>query len=197
MCTHFSWAWFLPFPDCIVTLFRHCLNKLEGHLSMSIQKIVTENFRWGLKWERITPNFPNHEKAMTGWYDFSNINSSKMLSFKSVAEANGLIYPLPSGGNFSFALLRNHMKHSFHVFHYGLKTFERDKHLGFALTFISFSCFHEHLFHETASSILFWNHKNNVTRIFLSPDESVDLTEVLSCRATLFERSRYNLVSLW
>ena len=105
-------------------------------------KIVTENFRWGLKWERITPNFPNHEKAMTGWYDFSNIKSFKMLSFKSAAEAHCLIYPVPSGGNFSFTLLRNHMKHSFHVFHHGLKTFERDKHLSVAAMFISFSCFH-------------------------------------------------------
>ena len=30
---------------------------------------------------------------MTGWYDFSK--SSKMLSFGSVAEAHGLIYPRP------------------------------------------------------------------------------------------------------
>ena len=30
----------------------------------------------------------------------------------------------------------------------------------------------------------------------MSRDKSVDLTEVLSCRATLFERSRHNLVSL-
>ena len=40
---------------------------------------------------------------MTGWYDFSNVKSSKMLSFRSVAEANGLIYPRPSDENFSFA----------------------------------------------------------------------------------------------
>ena len=30
---------------------------------------------------------------MTGWYDFSDVKSSKMLSFNSVAEAHGLIYP--------------------------------------------------------------------------------------------------------
>ena len=33
-------------------------------------------------------------------------------------------------------------------------------------------------------------------RIFLSRDKSVDLTEVLSCRATLFECLRHNLLSL-
>ena len=33
-------------------------------------------------------------------------------------------------------------------------------------------------------------------RIFLSRDKSVDLTVVLSCRATLFERLRHNLLSL-
>ena len=33
-------------------------------------------------------------------------------------------------------------------------------------------------------------------RIFLSRDKSVDLTGVLSCRTTLFERLRYNLLSL-
>ena len=43
------------------------------------------------------------KKAMTGWYDFSDVKSSKMLSFDSVAEAHGLIYPRPSGENFSFA----------------------------------------------------------------------------------------------
>ena len=37
--------------------------------------------------------------------------------------------------------LRSHMKHSFHVFHHVLKTFERDKRLDFASTFISFSYF--------------------------------------------------------
>ena len=42
---------------------------------------------------------------MTGWYDFSNIKSSKMLSFDSVAETNGLIYPRPWDKNFSFACL--------------------------------------------------------------------------------------------
>ena len=40
---------------------------------------------------------------MTGWYDFSNVKSSKMLSFCQVAEAHGLIYPRPSGENFRFA----------------------------------------------------------------------------------------------
>ena len=40
---------------------------------------------------------------MTEWYDFSNVKSSKMLSFDSVAEAHGLIYPRPLGENFSFA----------------------------------------------------------------------------------------------
>ena len=33
-------------------------------------------------------------------------------------------------------------------------------------------------------------------RIFLSPDKSVDLTGLLSCRVTLFECLRYNLLSL-
>ena len=45
---------------------------------------------------------------MTGWYHFSNVKPSKMLSFYSVAEAHGLIYPRPSGENFSFALLSSH-----------------------------------------------------------------------------------------
>ena len=40
---------------------------------------------------------------MTGWYDFSDVKSSKLLSFNSVAEADGLIYPRPFGENFSFA----------------------------------------------------------------------------------------------
>ena len=34
------------------------------------------------------------------------------------------------------------------------------------------------------------------SQIFLSRDKSVDITGVLSCRATLFERLRHNLVSL-
>ena len=42
---------------------------------------------------------------MTGWYDFSNVKSSKMLSFYLVAEAHGLIYLRPSGKNFSFAFI--------------------------------------------------------------------------------------------
>ena len=33
-------------------------------------------------------------------------------------------------------------------------------------------------------------------RIFLLCDKSVDLTGVLSCRATFFERLRHNLLSL-
>ena len=48
---------------------------------------------------------------MTGWYDFSNVKSSKMLSFYSVAEAHGLIYPRPSGRNFSFATAIQEMLH--------------------------------------------------------------------------------------
>ena len=40
---------------------------------------------------------------MTGWYDFSDVKYFKMLSFNSVGEADGLIYPRPSGENFSFA----------------------------------------------------------------------------------------------
>ena len=35
---------------------------------------------------------------MTGWYEFSNVNSSKLLRFYSVAEAHGLIYPRGEGG---------------------------------------------------------------------------------------------------
>ena len=42
---------------------------------------------------------------MTGWYDFSNVKSCKMLSFYSVAEARGLTYPRLSGENFSFVLV--------------------------------------------------------------------------------------------
>ena len=43
------------------------------------------------------------KKAVTGWYDFSHVKSSKMFSFDSVAEAHGLMYPWPSGENSSFA----------------------------------------------------------------------------------------------
>ena len=39
---------------------------------------------------------------MTGYYDFSNVKSSKMLSFDLAAEADGLIYARPSGENFNF-----------------------------------------------------------------------------------------------
>ena len=42
---------------------------------------------------------------MTELYDFSNVKSFKMLSLDSIAEAYALIYPRPSGKNFSFALL--------------------------------------------------------------------------------------------
>ena len=52
----------------------------------------------------MAPNFPNYpKKAVTGWHDFSNVKFSKMLSFDSVVEAHGPIYPCPSGENFSFA----------------------------------------------------------------------------------------------
>ena len=54
----------------------------------------------------MAPNFPNHAvKATTGWYDSSNVKSSKMSSFDSVAEAHGLTYPRPSGEYFSFAYI--------------------------------------------------------------------------------------------
>ena len=41
--------------------------------------------------------FLSCEKAMTGWYDFSDVKSSKMFSFDSLAEAHGLMYRCPSG----------------------------------------------------------------------------------------------------
>ena len=41
---------------------------------------------------------------MTEWYHFSDFKSSKMLSFDSITEAYGLIYPPPLGENFSFDL---------------------------------------------------------------------------------------------
>ena len=43
------------------------------------------------------------QKAITGWYDFSDVKYSRMLSFYSVAEAHGLICLRSSGENFSFA----------------------------------------------------------------------------------------------
>ena len=52
-----------------------------------------------------TPNLSSHTK--TGQYAFSNIKIPKKLSFFSVAEAHGLIYPRPLGENFSFACLHN------------------------------------------------------------------------------------------
>ena len=39
---------------------------------------------------------------MTEWYDFANVKSTKMLSFFSVVEAYGLIYPRPLGENSCF-----------------------------------------------------------------------------------------------
>ena len=39
---------------------------------------------------------------MTRRYDFSIVKLTKMLRFLLVAEAHGLIYPRPSGENFSF-----------------------------------------------------------------------------------------------
>ena len=51
----------------------------------------------------MAPDFSNHaRKAMIEWCDFSNVKSSRMLSFDSVTEAYGLIYPRPSVKNFSF-----------------------------------------------------------------------------------------------
>ena len=86
-----------------------------------------------------------------------------MLSFSLVAEAlTGLIYHRPSGENskflFSFLSMRmgSHMKHSFHVFHHGLKTFERDKRLGVHL-FLMFSYHDETLelvFHILLKTVL-------------------------------------------
>ena len=51
--------------------------------------------------------------------------------------------------------LRSHTKHLFHVFRNGLKTFERDKGLGFASTFISFSCFHTMMKHWNSCFIYY------------------------------------------
>ena len=42
---------------------------------------------------------------MTEWYDFPTLSLLKMLSFFSVVEAYGLIYPRPSCENSSFACL--------------------------------------------------------------------------------------------
>ena len=47
---------------------------------------------------------------MTKWHNFSNVKSSKILNFDSVAEAYGLIYPRPSGKNFSFVLTAHTLK---------------------------------------------------------------------------------------
>ena len=51
---------------------------------------------------------------MIEWHDFPNFNFFKMLSFSQVTEAYGLIYPRPSGENFSFVCSRNE-KNSFSV----------------------------------------------------------------------------------
>ena len=43
---------------------------------------------------------------MTGWYDFSNVKSSKVLSFDSVAETH---LPWPFGQKFQSCLLASHL----------------------------------------------------------------------------------------
>ena len=49
--------------------------------------------------------FSNHaKKDKTEWFDFSNVERSKMLSFLSVAEAYGLIYPCSLGESFRFVV---------------------------------------------------------------------------------------------
>ena len=53
-----------------------------------------------------TKSFSSRKKAKTGRYAFSYAKLSKMLRLVSVAEAHGLIYPRPSGENFSFAAER-------------------------------------------------------------------------------------------
>ena len=58
---------------------------------------LRSNFPWAYK------NSYRAFSMRTGWYDFSDVKSSKMLSFLSVAEAHGLIYPRPLDENFSFA----------------------------------------------------------------------------------------------
>ena len=50
------------------------------------------------------------QKSHDRTYDFYNVKLSKMLRFFSVAETHGLIYPCPSGKNFSFALLQGKVK---------------------------------------------------------------------------------------
>ena len=104
----FQLSWVSSFPwlhcDSVSALPKQSKGPtVDGHT-----KIVTEHFQWlwGLKWERIAPkSFESRKKAMTGWYDFSNVKSSKMLSFYSVAEAPGLIYPRPFGRKIQFCLL--------------------------------------------------------------------------------------------
>ena len=87
-----------------MTLFPHCPNKLKGQLPMGIQKNSYRAFSMRSKVRTYSIKFPNHtKKTKRRWYDFSNVKSSKMLSFDSIAEAQGLIYPSPSGENFRFA----------------------------------------------------------------------------------------------
>ena len=109
MYTHFSWAWCLPFPDCLWCDSISATNlrsnfpwacKISYRAFSMRSKVRTYN----------TKIFLITKKAKTGWYDFSNVKSSKMLSFYSVAEAHGLIYPRPSGENFSFPLNLSFLK---------------------------------------------------------------------------------------
>ena len=48
-------------------------------------------------------NFLSMQKVMTEWYDFPNVNFTKILSLFSVVDAYGLIYPRLLGENSSFA----------------------------------------------------------------------------------------------
>ena len=64
--------------------------------------IVIVYFRWGLKRKRTKHQIFSITQK-TGRYAFSNVKLSKKLCFFLVAEAHGLIYPRPSGENFSFA----------------------------------------------------------------------------------------------
>ena len=87
-----------------INLFSRCSSPLRVNFPWAYKKVVTEHFRCGLKWERIVPDSLKHvKKSMTGWHDF------QMLSFDSVAEAHGLIYPRPLGENFSFASYTLHL----------------------------------------------------------------------------------------
>ena len=55
-----------------------------------------------------TKIFLNTQKTMIEWYDFSNVKSSKMSSFDSVAEAHSMVYPRLSRETFSFVLPDSH-----------------------------------------------------------------------------------------